>query len=1589
MADNYQISVNGFTGGMSQDISKFKFDKQKYYFAQNIHVITEGGLSTGSIENIKGTRKDFVLPDLTSYTYTEPDGNTVTVPALSNLKILGGTSYLSKVIVFSTAEDSGTWYSQVWMFEYDEESDQIINLAGNSELDPARHLMYNRALDMRPEGRVQAWCRVESDKFFRVYWTDGGLNNLRSINLAPDPFTNYPVNLEKIQNTPQGTIDIITTATLRVPQLDAIYTGNLPNGRICYFYRMISRDGAITTYSPTSDLIDLNAGNIYGDITEYPETYLETRTTQVDEKDRLENIELNSEKAVKIRIENLDRNYDYIQVGYIIYKEQELAELFLFPEQPYNKNDLSFEFIHDGNEEQVYPLTLEEFTAISNTFEKPKVLTPKNNWLFVANTQASYFDVHDIEPTFDSRAYRFNQAGVCALYDTAGPSTTFNAPNWPAYGDELDAINPDQLVYNRQGTNTAIIGGEGPVVKYRFSNYSMLADKGFKYSSWYHNGTTSLLNGGRDFKLGPPFINASVDATSYDDLRSPFKSTAWATHARGEIYRYGLVFTDKQGRESYVEWVGDIKMPDYDAYPISTFTTNNDGELYVNSLGIEFTIDLSNHPTLFNHIQHVKIVRVKRDEQDMTRLGTGVTGGFCKWEGYNLTYDDIIDAFCKFLAAYIVDQVIKKITANGDSILTVVLGAAWATIKNNIANAVADILKAVLTSATPVLWKVNQDDYSIKMLIRAGVAAISGLIPGIGGVLNVLFGNQITEYIYDKVSDIFKVKVAGIGEKVYALHNWNFHGQSLGVIPPPTPQEIQEALYGKYSSIAGKDFGYVISPVHQFDRYNYVYGDKVRVIGTFDNDTQLDYKKIVQVYHRNTETGIFNRTHSTAALRRWYNGDYSGDTRVGQSRTIDLQKTLDVGEMIYPNLGSDLPDAIIANCHIAIRERYTDQGEDWGGLAAMSRGRKVMGIGDKKHLIKVDSAFPTVQGNTGYIDLDQQDVYSSSKNIFNGITRDYFYQNKVGNAGLPMTVNNTFSSTTPAPAPIGLKEPRVLDGPGDYMISYERELVKQYGGNDYVARTINTYEEVLTVDKNAFTSSVAVIQCFRGDAYVGLYDAVNYNYYFEQYPGYDPAIDSKKSLAEIFPAEAPFNFNLREGKHFAISQNVADLNNTEKAIKRKLRRAKRKAKRLGIDMNVAMDFIIPKRFLYDEFTYDAVYHQSKSFKKYYPKPAIDISTTTTTNRIWRSQPKIDGELIDSWRVFKPVDYIEVEGVYGPINNLITFRDQLLFYQTNAIGTAITNERSAVTDSNGQLLQMATSQPFSHWQYLSTETGSSHRFGVVPTNSTVYHVDSLRKKIFKFEGGFNPISDEEQLQSLLRSTCQGNIVSYDQTLGHSQILNYPIGVHGEYFPQYNRVLFTFLNNNNGVQSNLTLGYNQMLQAFETSYSFTPGLYLKTASRLITADPANPADGYTLFTGNWGEIFGTYTDSYITIINNGERPYDVKTFNNLILYSEVYDSLGANLPLETISSYRIENDYQDTGTIALIPSTAASNTLNNLIIRQERKWFVKLDTATGASENTTIPARMRDFYAKITLTYTNNNNKRFILHDILTKYIKSDI
>lgn len=578
----------------------------------------------------------------------------------------------------------------------------------------------------------------------------------------------------------------------------------------------------------------------------------------------------------------------------------------------------------------------------------------------------------------------------------------------------------------------------------------------------------------------------------------------------------------------------------------------------------------------------------------------------------------------------------------------------------------------------------------------------------------------------------------------------------------------------------------------------------------------------------------------------------------------------------------------------------------------------------------------------------------------------------------------------------------ISDGVTFKEVCYGRYVIDQYGGNTYEARSQNQYQSTNHYQcVNGSIPTTLTTEVWGGDSYVNYYDDEQIQMYWNSSTAFgEPYKDpgkNKLSVAVCFPCESSVNADYREGRTWAANRDSGNMSAYESS----------------------------------DYIYNFVWSQQNSTEtKYFAKDFLIKITEEHPHQLWASETKTDGELIDRWRLFRIANKTEVNGVYGPINRIINWKNRLYFYQDMAVGTADIDEKTAISDNSGETLTLGKGGVFPNYDYLSTTTGSFHQFDVIASASGLYHYDARLKKVFRFSGGETPISDLKGMSSFFANEITRGITAQDYTL-RDRAYGGPVGVHGEVDYRYNRILFTFLkpyliwktdegeydyNTGDVIQytdtegvinyyvvdnsftvtmpgsesitefpvtllSNYipayTVSYNEMIDAFESFYDYKPGLYLQYGRRFMSVNPFNPTKAYEHNIGP----YCTYYDQTIPYISRlktilGDNGNVTKTFDNLEFQSELYDTNKADIYNEPLSRYRVNNEYQDTGLITFIN--------DGNIKRRMRDWrlYINRDTTDGRS-------RIRSPWATLTLEYDNNNNKRLVLHDIIYSYTASPL
>lgn len=238
-----------------------------------------------------------------------------------------------------------------------------------------------------------------------------------------------------------------------------------------------------------------------------------------------------------------------------------------------------------------------------------------------------------------------------------------------------------------------------------------------------------------------------------------------------------------------------------------------------------------------------------------------------------------------------------------------------------------------------------------------------------------------------------------------------------------------------------------------------------------------------------------------------------------------------------------------------------------------------------------------------------------------------------------------------------------------------------------------------------------------------------------------------------------------------------------------------------------------------EYDYNTAYNALSAIKSY----AGDSSYYDTVENIYDyrvhySNLKTNDEKIDSFNVFQPLNYLDVDTRYGEITDLRKFKNQLIYWQVNAVGILSVNERTQIADDSGLPLILGTGGVLTRYDYLNTNGGMrANEFTDTQSDSTLYWWDHDRHELCAYSGGQSviPLSKLKNVQNYLNSQYKVDNLTDSPTLTFDKL--------------YNEILFS-------VTYDGSLVYNEYIQQFNSVYDINHNGSFAFTDRVILL-PAN--------------------------------------------------------------------------------------------------------------------------------------------------------
>lgn len=1446
-----------------------------------------------------------------------------TVPQLgTGISEIIGVTYIRNVIVFFVADD-GSGSGWIYKINYDEVTGDLLS---------SPILLYtDSALNFTKQYPIEALGRYESDCVKRVYWVDYN-NYFRSINIE-DP---------NLATSPLGLIDIFPN--IKYTQL--LITGILGGGALVvgnyeYAYRLITFDGKQSLISPPSKIIhivqDSEGVSTSNQYTGDPSSSSSFPTGT------------NSFKTVKITIDT--SNYsDFESIELIaIHHFNYTAPPTVTSVETKIIVGTTVDFLHTGSETASVTLELFEYASKQYPFKTFKTLTSKDNSLIPANIKGSDFDAQtlltQLGEFFDAKSFRYLPDGV-----TVAPTGEFNEEynkdaHWDIewHKDLISDPNPGQYKYKNDGTT---LGGSGINVSFNFHLEPFVVDT-------LENPATSSVNNAQfnDIDLQDGYGNYFNN--SFDSQASPFRSGINRGYKRGETYRFGIIFYNKKGEASFVEHIGDIKFPDIGEdngtetipgsgityFPLSRETYRVAGTIITTAyaLGIQFNIDFSSCPNFLNFIDSYQIVRVRRTNTDSRRLCTGIMKTTMKFNIWGNNNTDVEPSGW--------DDENYDLRGPG---------------KSN------DILHLFSYHRG---WGVNGNFHTINNNLGQGSDTYAQF---------PIHGSFLTFYSADLSFDWGQtIRSTAEGEAGALLLMTGRYGQYFSNVQTVPSGEFPSLGYSDNNFQDNKSFTIVHSAAASSEHLGLKMTDHRRKMRTTAQVNKTTPARAIEYVKKWTDKAIvnfdaFNTIDTTPSELNVSLGPYNG----------------------YDETGTTVKNYYLRNFYAHLQD--TSQGLN-DHRSSPSYPNYLISIFHKG-----------VLGLTGSIDKIIVDPITGV-NLSSTSNSPHFEYNSgatliapIPESGAPLNEGSISEAALTSTPILDILIPRV----------------EIYGGFNQDALESNVFIPVSApIDTSELTPIV-----YGGDIFLNMFvfqEGTGWiePLFYQDHATGDPwqEFQENSTLTNCFVTESRTNIDLSFGATVktGVKFNVEDIA-AGGLVTEEIWRQETK--------NFSSDYGEQERFNMYNTSYNGAYSSESNEVLFFIKPAAFQENCNSNDiRAFLSDIKTNEEEIDSWTKFGINNFYDVDD-YGPINKVVNFKNEVYFFQDKGVGKYSINPRAIVSTDDGIPTELGSGKGFQDHNYITTDHGSIHQWGVKVSDSGIYYYDGIHKKIFKLGGEGNaPISEMKGIHGTL-NLFNGDVSLRKENGGDNPILGK--GVHITKDKKNDEVLFTFLRTwkprtletntsysigdivlesgshylvttafttgpgfpeggpiviqllaNSEVTEDLpndklTLVYDEIVGEFSSFYTSTPSIYIENGDLLLSSNPSTRKDIYRHNKGNYGEFYGIVEESSVKLILNLHA--DMNKILRFIEFNSIVRDSNKNIDrTQTITGFRVETEYQDTGK-QLVDS--------GRIKRKFDKWRLKIPR----DQNNGNTDRLRSTHFILTLYFDNTYNKELILNRITSYF-----
>ena len=1155
---------------------------------------------------------------------------------------------------------------------------------------------------------VSAVLQYETDDVVNLYIADGE-HKIMIINVKDTTYINSlrdkngEINVDLISQNMYFPKNAIT--------YNAIVSGQLKTSQVQYTYRFYKKYGVTSKLAPLSrkyQVINPSRDTEVG--------CAENTTTSIG---------LQLEMKVNEKIDQFDRLQVY-RIQYLKPNQNAEIDLIYDGEFAKNKNGATIHIIDNGRK-TLQTLSVEEFSQIHGQDIIPTLLEQNQGYLFAGNvkdTTIFQLDREDLKKFWaiqfmpisnngynipylvtdtysEPRDYVYKvKSGNEAVLHFTSNSMFNNADYSNPYADVNHAFDKNHSeASNMNYSNTMFdynnyIGGSGVYISWKLLVANVVTDEEttITYSSGYihyDNQSGKFEYYGKDESQ----VNAPKQTDIISDCGFPepdkvshnnaITSSCIKSLKRGEVYRYGIILYKNDGTRSDVVWIGDIRIPGPDIVELNkNYTTKQ--------IGIEFTLTKAFKDFAFtNNICGYEIVRCQRTDECSRSLQQVVISSTVRQKLVDGTYSPY------YPTGFIISnpQYIGYTPyPNGNSTQWPEQMTSGAS-DNRLYQVYCPEIQTYVDDVLNKL-KTNQISLTPALYLYSPTTA------------------NIVRFTKDNAYNDYTSKCAAASYYIQKKHIF-----SLGFVPfiDLSSNGIDKYSYtfGKYTNVNYKALSYSksdksnkVNKLWYLNSASDVYSRRFFMLDSnneivYDNgepalrpsDINSEYKVDVDnvQFTKDTKFNLNQNNYSmqireisNVRMLNWEDG-FSNHVMNGSKISNAVKKYKSYAKNVFTSSYLNWVCSSKYDIPVGTSEEYGWTEGPWANVVEFTNvdnAKKhtlrtfpsigpigpaarclVVQLSDDKE--KLDDLIDTKDGSTV--------VSHSLKYIFGEVITTNF----IGDMYIP---NNLGGILIPSSDPeVNSNDPEEVSKlnsyPGTLLCEITHPAI-HYSGKDMSSKQYDTYYGF--GDYKAYSSDdVNKISVFTGDMYTQIYEIEG------MYKAYD-FNDDKSSLQSMqtihyIPMESTIN------QYFDYGMNYRNTNNAN----------------LQAEAGEIKGVTLQDRPVHQ---YNLIYSDNGTSNDLYSPQNTERLENNYSQRICYSQLKTNGELLNSWNIFKPVDYIDVNPIYGELTDLFTTQDTLYFWQTKAFGKLSVNERSLVKDENSNLIQLGQGTVLQRSDYLSTKFG---------------------------------------------------------------------------------------------------------------------------------------------------------------------------------------------------------------------------------------------------------------------------------------------